>query len=619
MSEQVTLHTAHPQKKQNKRRLSKKQKKILLIASGSTGALLLLVYFGLAIYFNSHFYFGTQINGINCNGMTVKEANKAVQQYVDTYTLTIEKRNSQAEQLYSKEFDLQSKVTSDVSVFKDKQNGFGWPAALFHDYKYSVDTKTTYDKDKLNKLIDNLSCMQDNNMKEPENATIELSGSTYKIISEKNGTKLDKDKVRECITAAIDNVEPSVNLEEQECYITPTYTSESEAVVQACKKLNTYSNSKVTYTILGNTEVITGKQIRSWLSWNESFEINIDSSKASEIVSSWGDAYNTSGKPHTLNTSYGTTVTIDKGNYGWKIDVDSTTAELIQAIKDGETSKEPVYSKKAISQDAARDYGNTYVEINLGTQHLFFYKDGALVVESDFVSGKVTNGNATPTGIYGLTYKQSPAVLRGPGYASPVKYWMPFNGGVGMHDASWRKGKFGGNIFYNNGSHGCINLPTAAAKTIYENIPSGCPIIVYDEKIEEAPLEEITLTQEEINAAASEQDENSAANAGITDITPDVSVDVSGDVSGDVSIDNSGNSSTVVIPAPTQTPVPTQTPTPTTKPTETQTPSPTEKPTVTPTQTPTATPTQASTPTPSPSSSPAPTESVLPTPSTSME
>ena len=49
------------------------------------------------------------------------------------------------------------------------------------------------------------------------------------------------------------------------------------------------------------------------------------------------------------------------------------------------------------------DYGDSYVEINLTAQHMFLYKDGKLVIDSDFVSGNVSKNNATPTGAYGVT------------------------------------------------------------------------------------------------------------------------------------------------------------------------------------------------------------------------
>ena len=78
-----------------------------------------------------------------------------------------------------------------------------------------------------------------------------------------------------------------------------------------------------------------------------------------------------------------------------------------------------------------------------------------------------------------MTYKKSPDVLDGPGYSTPVTYWMPFNGGIGLHDATWRS-SFGGNIYKTNGSHGCVNLPYNMAKIIYENAFSHMPIICYN-------------------------------------------------------------------------------------------------------------------------------------------
>jgi len=55
---------------------------------------------------------------------------------------------------------------------------------------------------------------------------------------------------------------------------------------------------------------------------------------------------------------------------------------------------------------------------------------------------------------------------------------MPFDGGIGLHDATWRY-QFGGNIYKWNGSHGCVNMPLNAAKVVYENIDKSMPIIVW--------------------------------------------------------------------------------------------------------------------------------------------
>ena len=63
-------------------------------------------------------------------------------------------------------------------------------------------------------------------------------------------------------------------------------------------------------------------------------------------------------------------------------------------------------------------------------------------------------------------------------YESHVDYWMPFNGGIGFHDATWRS-KFGGTIFQTSGSHGCINLPPEKASVLYDLIYKGMPVLCY--------------------------------------------------------------------------------------------------------------------------------------------
>ncbi len=100
------------------------------------------------------------------------------------------------------------------------------------------------------------------------------------------------------------------------------------------------------------------------------------------------------------------------------------------------------------------------------------------MIESDFVSGNHAKGYDTPSGAYPLTYKQKDATLKGENYRTPVSYWMPFNGNIGMHDAKWRS-SFGGQIYMTNGSHGCVNLPPAVAKVIFQNISTGDPVLCY--------------------------------------------------------------------------------------------------------------------------------------------
>lgn len=222
---------------------------------------------------------------------------------------------------------------------------------------------------------------------------------------------------------------------------------------------------------------MSGDEIRNWLTVNGT-SVGINEGKATEYVKKLAASYDTAYKAKSLKTSYGKTVSITGGSYGYKINQAKEAATLVSLIKNGEqTSREPEYSQKGASR-TGNDYGNTYVEINLTAQHLYFYVKGKLVVQADFVSGNAAKGWSTPAGAYSITYKQRNATLKGQGYATPVSYWMPFNGGIGLHDANWRK-TFGGTIYKTNGSHGCVNLPPAVAKTIYENISAGDPVLCY--------------------------------------------------------------------------------------------------------------------------------------------
>lgn len=118
-----------------------------------------------------------------------------------------------------------------------------------------------------------------------------------------------------------------------------------------------------------------------------------------------------------------------------------------------------------------------YVEVDLSDQTVELYKDNDIILTTLCVTGK----DSTPTriGYFPIKYKTYDTYLKGPGYNSHVYYWMPFDGGIGLHDAAWRD-EFGGDIHFNNGSHGCVNMPHDAAKTIFENVITGTKVLVHN-------------------------------------------------------------------------------------------------------------------------------------------
>ena len=145
---------------------------------------------------------------------------------------------------------------------------------------------------------------------------------------------------------------------------------------------------------------------------------------------------------------------------------------------------EAVWKNKAVVHHRRLDYGSMYAEVDLTHQTVYVIRDGEVIFTSPCVSGRMTKGRMTPEGFYDIKLKQTNKVLTGykpdgsVDYRSPVSYWMPFNGGIGFHDATWR-GSFGGTIYVYSGSHGCINLPFSRAKELYDIVYKGMPVIVY--------------------------------------------------------------------------------------------------------------------------------------------
>lgn len=122
--------------------------------------------------------------------------------------------------------------------------------------------------------------------------------------------------------------------------------------------------------------------------------------------------------------------------------------------------------------------GNTYIEVNLKSQHMWQYINGELVEECDVVTGNV-GARATPKGCYKILQRQSPSTLVGEDYRTTVSYWLGFTySGCGLHDATWR-GSFGGSIYTYDGSHGCVNMPLNKVKSVYENARVGDYVVVY--------------------------------------------------------------------------------------------------------------------------------------------
>lgn len=450
-----------------------------------------LIYAGGAFYYKDKFFKGTKINGVSVDDLTAKEAEKKIENRIEDYSLEISFKDGEKEVIDGKEISYEYLSDGKIQEHLENQNPFLWTSVFFKEHNYEVGEAITFDETKLHEKLNTFSCMQEENMIPPKDAYIAFENNSFVIKPEEAGTTLDKALLTEKLLASVKESKNTFSAEEAGVYVLPTVTDKDETLKHQQEVWNGCAAVTVTYTFGDKKEVLDGMTVKDWMTYDENGNyvenLGVLQQHIRDYVQMLGEKYNTIGTKRTLTSTYtGQPVTVSGGSYGYLIDIRGERTQLLKDIQShGNIEREPIYAKRGKTY-GENDIGNTYVELDLSAQHLWYYKDGEVLMESDFVSGTYNDKRRrTPSGVYSLAYKQRNQVLRpAPNpdgtydYESPVSYWMPFNGGIGLHDANWR-GRFGGNIYRNSGSHGCINLPVSFAGKFYESIEAGCPIVCF--------------------------------------------------------------------------------------------------------------------------------------------
>ena len=450
---------------------------------------------GLVI-FSVVFYPQTVLNGIECGMKSASETEKLISEAVSGYEIDVEGRNGIKGTISSKDISLMPVFHGEVKKTLKGQKPFAWFILFNRPVEYNVEEVTLYSKEALRRCIDEMPFFEPQNIIEPKNAYIgDITDEGYVITKEDNGAVPLKEAIVAAVGDAVGTLEHSVNIDNDVCYKGAEVTSTDKEMNTLVENLNAYCAAKITYKFGTSEEVLDGSSIAEWITVDGT-DVSFNEAKVSEFVTALARRYDTFGQPHKFITHSGEEITVTQGAYGWWIDRPAETEGLIEAIKSGyRGERTPVYKSEGAVR-GENDYGDDYVEIDLTSQHVWVYKDGKVVTESDCVSGNISKNNGTHVGIYGITYKERNATLRGANYTSHVSYWMPFNGNEGMHDASWRS-SFGGDIYLTGGSHGCVNLPVANAEKIFNVVEKGEAVIVYGGKTytppQPQPVDPLTL------------------------------------------------------------------------------------------------------------------------------
>lgn len=314
--------------------------------------------------------------------------------------------------------------------------------------------------------------------KNPMSVNFKYNGNGFSTVDEIEGTKIDTSMLRSSIINVYENNIQKINLTTESLYIKPTYNLNSPKTIDGKKALEKSLFAIITLNSSQGNYVINKTVFGECLKLDTSMKILVDVFPLQKHLQNIASQLEVPmSEILKANPIVDSSLNTDEIIFS-RINISAQVNEIIKAIiRGGQSSQNLLFYSRGLPKGFIAGYEN-FVEISIKEQKLWLFKNGNLILETDVVTGNARLNRSTPPGNYSILSKNRNATLRGPGYACPVNYWMPFFQGYGLHDANWRR-RFGASIFENSGSHGCINLPPRNAPIVFANVEVGTPVIIY--------------------------------------------------------------------------------------------------------------------------------------------
>lgn len=442
--------------------------------------LILLVYIVGMLMCSKGFLPNTYMNGVDIGGMTMDQAAQAVIHEGEVQGLTFVKKNGEEIRFEGEEFGSAISLADDTAFQEAAdQNVLLWFVNYFSPAEYNTQLVNTYDETKLANMVRNYKW----GSAPPTDAYLQKQpDGTYVIIPEDHGDMIDVNLLVDYTLEQVRSGQSTIELEACNCYLTAETTADELVVAE--QEANSMMGLTITYDFEDRKEVLEATTIVDWVSADSEGNVVVDAVAAeSWVQANLADKYDTfvAGYTRTFHSTLQGTIELPlgaDGTYGWKTDVQATAEKLAEYIKAGESvTIEPEYSQIAYSR-ATDDIGDTYIEVDITNQHVWYYVDGVLMMDTDCVTGMgIDPACNTPTGVFKVWSRERDRDLEGEGYVAPVSYWMPVTWtGVGLHDLE--RAEYGGDIYMYNGSHGCINLPLEFAEKLYYAVEVETPVLI---------------------------------------------------------------------------------------------------------------------------------------------
>ena len=462
------------------------------IIAAACAAAVAIFYCVVAAGYKHKFLPNTHVNGFDVGRLSVEETEEILKKSVENYKLELAFRGGLNEMITSSDIGLTYVSSNEVEKLMAEQKRMSWLPCLFGKKNYyAAHTSFHYDSGVLRNYLESLPEFDEGYITSPRNSSIVLDAdNTFRVSTEFQGNKPNEDVIFQAVDEAVNSSTRRLSLTSVPgAYAAPSVTSDDESLNERVEWLNNYLTTSVTIRYRdGSTECIDRPVLASWAKKDDDGLYYLDDDtvymKIYHILEDAAAKYDeTYDKLDFNSTNLGTVRLKCSTPYGYKINVDSQTEKIFTKVYAHEQSEYEI--ENSVRPTAEDKIGDTYIEVDVTNQHLYYYMDGKLFLDTDVVTGLESDyDRKTPSGVFAIfnlmenqTLGSLTAVDENQRYSSHVDYWMPFYESYGMHDASWRE-YFGGDIYTYAGSHGCVNMPPEYAKKLFQNLDVWTPVIV---------------------------------------------------------------------------------------------------------------------------------------------
>ncbi|MBQ4040658.1 MAG: L,D-transpeptidase [Oscillospiraceae bacterium] len=326
------------------------------------------------------------------------------------------------------------------------------------------------------------------NRTEPTAAHLEWNAETclFELVGGAVGEYNDVNLALQIVTDGIHNLDTSVTLTEADYHVEYTYQEQIAREQKALEYANTLVSRELTYNFYLRTgeyaaEVITPSMIGSWLivDGEDKLSVTWDESAIYSYAEGIAETYTISGEDY-FHAHDGRKIDLTVELPTNIIEANTLSNAILSSLENMASGEQPVpYTE----ENKFRNYSGTYIEISIGEQKLFAYKDGELFIETDVVTGCAHCAHDTKKGVFSVKNHFTNVYLQDKAEYF-VYYWMGFLiPKYGMHDADgWREPEeYGGETYKTDGSGGCVNVPREIMAQLYETFEDGTPVIIYDD------------------------------------------------------------------------------------------------------------------------------------------